>query len=311
MKLNLRQIEVFRAIMMNGSLVGAARALHVSQPAVSRLISHMEQRLGMLLFQRIKGRLQPTPEAQQLFREVGAVYQSVERLNALAENLARGGTGELRLACSPNLGQSLVPRTLAVFCKRHPDVRVELHTLIPHVMMHSMLTRQIEFGIAYIPTTPPGLSARPLHRNRIVAVLPVGHRLASRAVITCDDLASEDLISYSADIPLGHLVEQIFAGESRAPRSRIQVQQAHVACAMVQAGVGVALVDEITLQGPTWDQVCARPFEPACSAIIQVFHNNLEPLSHLAEEFLSIFASLDREDQQSAPPAARIYALRN
>jgi len=300
MKLNLRQIEVFRAIMISGSLVGAARALHVSQPAVSRLIAHMELRLGMLLFQRFKGRLHPTPEAQQLFREVGAVYQSVERLNALAENLARGGTGQLRMACSPNIGQSLVPQALAVFCRRHPEVRVELHTLIPHVMMQSMLMRQIEFGITYMPSTHPGLASRPLHRNRIVAVVPQQHRLATRPAISRADLVGENLISYSADIPLGALVEQIFAGDDDAPSSSIQVQQAHVACAMVQAGIGVALVDEITLLGPTWSRVVALPFEPEFAATIQVYHNNLEPLSHLAEEFLAVFSTLEHQNRTVA-----------
>ncbi|CAJ3076526.1 LysR family transcriptional regulator [Burkholderia pseudomallei] len=63
MRLNLRQIEVFRAIMLTGSISGAAKLLHVSQPAVSRLISYAEQRLGLALFERIKGRLYPTPEA--------------------------------------------------------------------------------------------------------------------------------------------------------------------------------------------------------------------------------------------------------
>ncbi|NOJ99318.1 LysR family transcriptional regulator, partial [Corallococcus coralloides] len=69
MRLNLKQIEVFRAIMLTGSISGAAKLLHVSQPAVSRLIGYTEQRLGLSLFERIKGRLYPTPEARHLFIE--------------------------------------------------------------------------------------------------------------------------------------------------------------------------------------------------------------------------------------------------
>src|SRR5476649_2882620 len=131
MRLNLKQIEVFRAIMLTGSISGAAKLLHVSQPAVSRLISYTEQRLGLLLFQRIKGRLYPTPEARRLFEEVSAVYQSVQRVNDLAENRI----GQLRIASSPNLGQSLMPRAVAIFCQRYPEVRIVLHTLIPSVML--------------------------------------------------------------------------------------------------------------------------------------------------------------------------------
>lgn len=64
MRINLRQIEVFRAIMMTGSISGAAKLLNVSQPAISRLISYTETRVGLVLFERIKGRLYPTPEAR-------------------------------------------------------------------------------------------------------------------------------------------------------------------------------------------------------------------------------------------------------
>src|SRR3954471_3643596 len=87
MPFNLRQIEVFRAVMVAQSISGAAKALHVSQPAVSRLISYTEQRVRLTLFERIKDRLYPTPEARRLFEEVGAVYNSVQRVNQVAEEL--------------------------------------------------------------------------------------------------------------------------------------------------------------------------------------------------------------------------------
>ena len=100
MKLNLRQIEVFRAIMISGSISGASKLLFVSQPAVSRLIAYTEQRLGLMLFERIKGRLSPTPEARRLFVEVTALYQNVQRVNEVADNLAENREGQLRLSLS-------------------------------------------------------------------------------------------------------------------------------------------------------------------------------------------------------------------
>lgn len=87
MKLNLRQIEVFRAVMITGSIRGASELLFVSQPAVSRLLSHMEQRIGFALFERIRGRLYATLEARKLFHEVEAVYAGVQRVNDMARDL--------------------------------------------------------------------------------------------------------------------------------------------------------------------------------------------------------------------------------
>jgi DNA-binding transcriptional LysR family regulator len=129
LRLNLRQIEVFRATMLTGSISGAAKMLDVSQPAVSRLISTTEQRLGLTFFQRIKGRLYPTPEAQRLFQAVDVVYQGVERVNEVAEDLIENRMGHLRIACNPSLGQLLIPHAVKRFYERMPDVRVLVRAL--------------------------------------------------------------------------------------------------------------------------------------------------------------------------------------
>ena len=138
--------------MISGSISGASKLLYVSQPAVSRLIAYTEQRLGLQLFERIKGRLHPTPEAHRLFEEVNALYQSVQRVNEVAENLAQNRGGQLRVSCSPNISQHVMPQAIAIFTKSHPEVRVVLHTHIPHVMTQALITQQIELGVTYMPT---------------------------------------------------------------------------------------------------------------------------------------------------------------
>lgn len=296
MKLNLRQIEVFRAIMLSGSISGAAKLLFVSQPAVSRLIAYTEQRLGLVLFERIKGRLYPTPEARRLFTEVTSLYQSVERVNEVAENLAENRVGQLRLACSPSLGQSLLPRAIATFRRSFPEIRIVLQTLIPSVMLQSLLTQQVDLGVAYMPVDHPSLTSKPLYKNKIVAVLPVGHPLVARGSVTAQDLIPEPLIGYSADIPFGILVRDLFGGQDEQPRPLIEVQQAHVACAMVQAGAGVALVDEMTVKGPIWSNVVAVPITDTVNAPINAFYLQLEPLSRLAQAFIHVLETMDRED---------------
>jgi len=294
MKLNLRQIEVFRAIMLSGSISGASKLLFVSQPAVSRLIAYTEQRLGRMLVERIKGRLYPTPEARRLFVEVTALYQNVQRVNEVADNLAENREGQLRLSCSPSLGQSLLPRAIARFRQLHPEIRIVLQTLIPAVMEQSLLTQQVELGVAYMPVNHPSLATRPLYENRIVAVLPAGHPLAARRQVTAAELAREPLIGYSADIPFGMLVHKLFGAEDAQPEPRIEVQQAHVACALVQAGAGVALVDEITVAGPIWSQVVTVPIADTVSAPVNVFHLQLQPLSRLAQAFIDVLLALDQ-----------------
>lgn len=292
MRLNLRQIEVFRTIMLTHSISGAAKVLHVSQPAVSRLISHTEQRLGLRLFERIKGRLYPTPEAKQLFVEVNAVYNSVQRVNEVAEDLIEHRSGLLRIACSANLSQSLLPKAISAFLQRYPDVRIVLQTIAPHALVQNLFALQVELGIAYMPITHPSLAMELLYENRIVAVLPASHPLAARPQLHIDDLVDEPFIGYASDIPVGRLVRQLFADAQRYPQPRVEVQQVHVACALVEAGVGIALADEQTVQGQNWRGIVTRPVVPNIPTPVHVFYPVYEPLSRPAQEFIATLKSL-------------------
>lgn len=288
MKINLRQIEVFRAIMLTHSMSGAAKALHVSQPAISRLVSHTEQRLGLKLFERIKGRLYPTPEAEQLFVEVSAVYSSVQRVNQVAEDLFEHRSGVLRIACSANLSQSLLPTAIGAFLRSHPDVRISLQTKSPHALLQNLFAHQVELGIAYMPTTHPALAVELLYENRMVAVLPSGHPLAKKAKVHIDDLSEWPFIGYSSDIPFGQLVRQLFENSKRLPQPRVEVEQVHVACELVEAGVGVALADEQTVQARTWRNIVSRPVTPNIPTPVHVFYPLHKPLSRLAQEFVAV-----------------------
>lgn len=288
MRINLRQIEVFRAIMLTHSMSGAAKALHVSQPAVSRLVSHTEQRLGLKLFERIKGRLYPTPEADQLFAEVSAVYNSVQRVNQVAEDLLDHRSGALRIACSHNLSQSLLPRAISAFLRRYPDVRIVLQTKAPQALLQSLFAHQVELGIAYMPVSHPALAMELLYENQIVAVLPSSHKLARRKAVHIEDLLEEPFIGYASDIPFGQLTRQLYAESPRKPQARIEVEQVHVACELVEAGVGIALADEQTVAGRKWRSIVTRPVVPNVPTPVHVFYPLYKPLSRSAQEFVAI-----------------------
>lgn len=292
MKINLRQIEVFRAVMLTGSISAAAKLLYVSQPAISRLLSHTEQRLGFALFRRTKGRLYPTPEARRMLAEVNSVYEGIERVNEIAEDLAANRTGSLRVSCSPNLGQTVLPRAIARFRLAHPEVRIVVRTQIPANMLRALLSGQAELGVSTMPLTHPNLEARVLARNPIVALVPEGHRLAGRSAVRPADLAGEALIGYSDDVPFGLLIREMFGGEADQPDFSVQVEQAHVARALAQAGAGIALVDAMTVFGQSWPDIVAVPVKTRITASAHIFHVETEPLSRLALDFVDTLVAM-------------------
>lgn len=166
MLLNLRQIEVFRAIMLTGSISKAAQLLNVSQPAISRLLSYTESRIGLVLFERIKGRLYPTPEARRLYQEVEQVHNSVQRVNEVATDLIEKRHGSLHIAVSPSLGQTLIPMAVTRFRQAFPDVKVYVRTLISSDLVQALVTQQAEVGVAIVPLTHPSLHAQSIYENQ-------------------------------------------------------------------------------------------------------------------------------------------------
>ncbi len=292
MSLNLRQIEVFRATMLTGSISGAAKMLQVSSPAVSRLISSTEQRLGLTFFKRIKGRLYPTPEAKRLFQEVDTVYQGVERVNEVAEDLAGNRVGHLRIGCNPSLGQLMLPHAVKRFYERLPEVRIILHTLLPSVLVQAVLTQQVELGVAFVQETHPNLQMRPLCENRLVAALPRHHPLAARPSLRLQDFQDQPFIGYGSDSPIGRLLRKLLADEGMTLRAKVEVQQVHVACAFVHDGLGISIIDELSAMSPIWPNLVTRPLVPACAAPISIIHGAFSPPSRLAQEFMTTLAEM-------------------
>ena len=125
--MNLRQMEVFRSVMLSGGVNSAAELLHVSPPAISKVLSQAVKSSGLILFERIKGRLIPTPEAHQLYEEINKLWSGVERVRDLNNELAKGTHANLRLVCSASLAPYLVSRTVAKLYEFFPRLQCRVH----------------------------------------------------------------------------------------------------------------------------------------------------------------------------------------
>lgn len=163
--MNFRQLEVFRAVMATGSVSDAARLLHVSVPAVSRVLSHTETRLGFALFERIKGRLHPTAEARHLYQEVDQVYAGVQRISELAQELAQRRFGLLSVVSSPGIGQQMVPEAIARYHAAYPEVRLRFHCLSHDLLKEQLLAGRVDVGLSTLHMQHPQLTTRTIARS--------------------------------------------------------------------------------------------------------------------------------------------------
>jgi DNA-binding transcriptional LysR family regulator len=292
MTLNLRQIEVFRAVMITGTVRGAAQLLFVSEPAVSRLLSHTESRVGFALFERIRGRLHATPEAKKLFHEVEQVYAGVQRVNELARDLSENQEGILNIISSPSVGQLLIPQAIAQYRTAHPKTKVTFQYLGHTPLTERLLHHQADLAITILPVIHPNLEMEELGTGRLVCICPYNHPLARRATLSIADLVAYPFISYDRASPFGRMVAALFDAAGETVSAVVEAGSPQNACALVQAGAGVALVDEFSARSWSPSKFVVRPLVHAPVLKATLVRLRTEPMSQPAQAFVAVLQQL-------------------
>ena len=284
--LSLRQIEVFRTIMVAGSISNAGRALHVSQPAISRVLSLTESRLGYLLFERSRSGLHPTPEARRLYTQVEEVYNTVQRVNNLAASLGTDGSGQLKILSSASFGQKLIPQALAYFRTKNQTASIDHRNVTFDEQVAFFLSGQADIGISMNASDHPHLTSVKIGEQPIVCIIPKGHELADHEVIRPQDFSNSAWIGYPQNTPLAHALLAFFGPGGASHSAALEVRSPVSAYAFALQGLGPALVDRSCLACEN-DAIIVKPISPAASIDIWVTRSNLSPLPLLARRFVA------------------------
>lgn len=245
MVLTFRQLEMVRALIRGGTVTEAARLLGISQPAVSRMLRHAEDRLGVALFARHRGRLRATANAWALYAQIEKVFGGLESVQRTAEGIREQHAWRLRVATIPSLGQALLPAVLQRLTSRLPQLRVGVQTLLNYEVASLVANDEADVGLVFAPPDYPELDSREFLRTSILCVMPEGSALAARPAIEIAALAETRLIVLRPDLPLGAVVAACCADHGLIGQRSIEVSQSSMACAMAAKGLGVALVDAI------------------------------------------------------------------
>lgn len=249
MSLSLRQLEIIHAVCRHGSVTAAAAALEISQPAVSMVLRDSARATGFALFSRKQGRLQPTTETQVLLPDLLRMFDGVERIDRLLGDIRDTSVGAVHIAVTPTLADNLLPRAIARFQVALPRIGLTLRTMDNLSVVEAVAQERVDFGLVLTPLGEPAARLVPLCTGALIVVVPPGHALAGRPSVTPQDLAPYPLISFSRNLPLGHLVETAFRRAGVSRRIGLEVNQSSVACALVREGVGVAVIDPFLLTG--------------------------------------------------------------
>jgi DNA-binding transcriptional LysR family regulator len=290
--MNLRHIEVFHAVYVNGSVSAAARALNVSQPSVSNVLRHAESRIGFALFTRAKGRLVPTDEAHTLFVEVAEIYDRVGSLRQTAKNLVHASDGHIRIGVLPGFGIDVAPLAVAAFRRTHPKVSFDIQTLhhadIPRILQE----RHCDLAIAYENAGHHKLDYQEIGRRELVLLYRKVDQPDALPRLGLNVLEDRDFISLAHSGPLGTLFSREVARLNLDIRETVTISTMYVAAALVRQGVGVAVVDDFTARVCVADDMDYRPFDPPISFGVYSVSLADRPMSRLTRSFTTLLAEM-------------------
>ncbi|MBV8046518.1 MAG: LysR family transcriptional regulator [Paludibacterium sp.] len=264
--IRFRQIEAFRHLIITGTGTAAAKRMQITQPAISRLISDLEEDLGFALFRREKGRLEPTVAGLRFYRAVEENFLGLERLKQVADSIRSEASESLNITCLPVLSTTLLPLVLKVFRQAHPDVVVKVDPCSLGDIMSRLQDMKTDVALSLEFAEIAGIEIEPIFETRMMCAMPSDHPLAAKTMITPQDLEGQNVIGWLPKGSLSFGVERsIIEGAGIHPHYTVETNNSHTRYAMVANGMGISIVEPFAYTVWQAHGVTIRPFDPAPS----------------------------------------------
>ncbi len=287
--MTLRQIEVIRAVMLTGTISGAAGLLNVSAPGISRLVKHTEETLGIRLFERKAGVFIPSVEASRVFDQVREVYRQVESLNAAVSSLKCGEDVRLSFATAPSIAQFIAARVLQKVRGVYGDLFVDMNVLKIEETVDYLLLERGEFVIMSSPVKNAAIENEEIAEGRLVAILPEGHELCQKEKVSASDLAREPVIGVDPNDPYGALLAKPFVRAGIEINYAMRGRFAQTVVSLVRHGLGVAVIDEFSVAEVYMPGLVRRPLVEDVPIKSYVTRKKGRVLSRFAEDSINHF----------------------
>jgi len=293
--MRLRHIEVFHAIMQVGTISGAAQVLHISQPAVTKVLQHAELQLGMPLFERVRGKLYPKPEAHRLFIETEKLNRDLQGIRRLAASLKNRVGETVRLVSTPTIAVSILPGALTAWRRAFSQTRCELATFHTSEIVNALRLGEADLALSLQDPRHPGIEAEPIAQGMLTVLAPAGTwtREECGRPMGPAELKGE-LIGLADSDPIGEMVVAACEAQDVSPVFQTVVQTYQIARSLVEAGAGTAVLDPFTAASAAPDKVQCRPWAPELPVQLFLLTASHAPLSHGARELANCIGAAAR-----------------
>lgn len=287
--MNLHQFRfAHEAARRNLNLTETAKALHTSQPGVSKAILELEEELGVDIFVRHGKRLKRITEPGRLVLEaIEVILREVANLKRIGDEYSKQDAGTLSIATTHNQARYVLPEPVAALRKKFPKVGISLHQGSPEQVARMLLDDVAEIGLATEALGDhPDLITLPCYEWEHVIVLRADHPLAEQPRLTLDDLAKEPLVLYHPSFTGRTRIDQAFATRHLTPNIVLEAIDADVIKTYVRLGLGLGIVAEMAVKD---DPNCASGGDLVWRSAGQLFGHNTSRIAFKRGAYLRHF----------------------
>ena len=300
--MNLRQLEALRATIRAGSITGAAKMMHISQPSVSRLVADLEYAVGFPLFARVGRGLTPTVEGRHFYEGVEGMFIGIDRLEELAKSIRTSQGGVISIGAIQSISTNELPKAIGRLYNVNPEIRFEVQSRNTPAILDAVQTRQIDLGI--VGREPNHQGVEILYQTSVpyVCLIPEDHWLAGEyGSVDLNQLAdTETFVTFGDTYPDAMMSIEPGLSDKLRARSRLTVANMPLAGALVREASVLAISDPFSAeQAVQMGGVVFRPIEQNLTYFVTIVTAQRESLSREALKFVDFFSTQlkDRVDQ--------------
>ena len=300
-KPSLADLRAFITVAETQSFAAAARALHLSQPALSRRISHLENLLDVRLFDRTTRNVELTAPGQHFRGQIRGPLAELDRSVLSLRDVAELEAGDVTIGCVLSTVHHFMPPLINAFRKEHPRVLVRIIEEGADEVLASVKQGDADFALNYIGMQDPEVEFTPLLKEPYVLACPADHPLARRRSVGWEELAAYPHARVSHDSRNRLFIDQALADMPALPRPVCEVRHVSTLIGMVENGVGIAVVPQLTLPRKPASVVGVRLENPAISRPIGIIRRAGRSLSPAAQAFADLLAASASQAMPKSP----------
>ena len=242
MHFDFRDLEQFVAVAETGSIARAAERCHTVASAVSKRLSDLEESFGTLLLVRGAKGVELTPAGHTFLARARSVLHQAEQLDEEIRRHAAGARGHVRVFANISAIVEFLPAALATFLAKYPDIHIHLEEHVSTGVAAGVADNLADFGIMGSMAAVDGLAMTPFRNDELVVVLKPDHEMSQRDGLSFSDVVQLPLVGLHANSSLHHLLARAAADAGKPLNVRIRVTSFDAVCAMVAAGLGIAII---------------------------------------------------------------------